>query len=68
MDISSTQYPESSKSSSKKRKTNEMASPIFEQSFIKVATLLNDKIEIVGRELRNSIGFEMVIQQRVKEL
>ena len=45
-----------------------MASLIFKQSFIKAATLLSDKIEIVERELKKSIGSEMVIQQRVEEL
>ena len=68
MDISRTQRPPSSKCLTKKRKANEMASLIFKQSFIKAATLLSDKIEIVGRELSKSIGSEIVIQQRVKEL
>ena len=35
---------------------------IFEKTFIKAATLLSDKIEIVGRKLSKSIGSEMVIQ------
>ena len=45
-----------------------MGESIFEEMFIKVATLLGDKIEIVGRELSKSIGSEMVIQQNVEEL
>ena len=66
MDISSIQRHAST--STKKRKAHKMGELIFEKSFIKAATLLGDKIEIVRRELSKSIGSKMIIQQRVQEL
>ena len=45
-----------------------MTSSIFEESFNKAATLLSNKIEIVGRELSKRINSKVVIQQKVKEL
>ena len=62
MDISNTQRPASVSTLSKKRKANEMGKPITEEMFIKVAILLGDRIEIVGREMSKSIGLNMVIQ------
>ena len=61
MDISSTQQLASASTSSKKRKANEMREPIFEKTFIKAATLLGDKIEIVGKELSKNIRSKMVM-------
>ena len=55
MDISSIQRSTSVSTSSKKRKANEIGEPITEKMFIKAATLLSDKIEIVGKELNKSI-------------
>ena len=45
-----------------------MTSSIFEESFNKAATLLSNKIEIVGRELSKRINSKVVIQQKVEEL
>ena len=45
-----------------------MGEVIFEESFVKVATLLGNKISKVGKELSKSIGSEMVIQQKFQEL
>ena len=66
MDISSISRQASI--SSKKRKAYEMGEVISEESFVKVATLLVDKISEVGKELSKSLASEMVIQQRVQEL
>ena len=59
MDISSTQRPASI--STKNKKVNEMGELISEETFIKVATLLGDKIEIVGKELSKNIRSKMVM-------
>ena len=53
---------------SNKRKAHEMDEVISEESFVKVATLLGDKISEVGKELSKSIASEMVIQRKVQEL
>ena len=45
-----------------------MGEVISEESFVKVATLLGNKISEVGKELSKSIGSEMVIQQKFQEL
>ena len=66
IDISST--PRQASTSSKKRKAHEMGEVISEESFVKVATLLGNKISEVGKELSKSIGSEMVIQQKFQEL
>ena len=66
MDISST--PRQASTSSKKRKAHEMGEMIFEESFIKVATLLGNKISKVGKELSKNIRSEMVIQQKFQKL
>ena len=45
-----------------------MGELITEDTFIKVATLQGDKIEIVEKDISKSIGSKMIIQQKVVEL
>ena len=45
-----------------------MGDSITKKRFVKATTLLDDKIEIVGRDLSKRIGSKMVIQQKVEEL
>ena len=66
MNISSTQQPTFVSTSSKKRKCHEIGESIIDETFI--AALLDNKIEIVGRELSKSVGSEMAIHKKVKDL
>ena len=68
MDISSTQRSTSASTSSKKRKAHEMGELITDETFIKAATLLGDKIEIIGKELNKSAGLKMAIHKKVEDL
>ncbi|OMO82711.1 hypothetical protein COLO4_22877, partial [Corchorus olitorius] len=73
MDVSSTQPQASTagkgeNSSAKKKKNTNDGEPVSVEAIINAAMLLGENIREVGKELSQSIGSEMKIQQRVEEL
>ncbi|OMO76992.1 hypothetical protein COLO4_25419 [Corchorus olitorius] len=73
MDVSSTQPQASTagkgeNSSAKKMKKTNDGEPVSAEAIINAAMLLGGNIREVGKELSQSIGTEMKIQQRVEEL
>ncbi|MBA0701740.1 hypothetical protein Goari_022385 [Gossypium aridum] len=74
MDISATQSQPSNPNivdsifSKKIRKSSKVSKPNSSNSLIDAATLLGDNIRQVGFELSRSIGFEMLIQEKVQKL